>query len=138
MRRILSALLVSVVVAACASTTSTPSPVATASAIKIRIQADEFCPLAKLNVPKLTVRLDPEYGDQVWATTDDGTRYGVWWPKGFQIGERGGPVVLDRSGNVAAADGDVILFPDRGFPLLRGRAVCFGSGSLYVMASIPA
>lgn len=137
MRRVLGAFLASVVVAVCASTTSTPSPIATASAVKIRTQADEFCPLAKITVPRLTMRLDPKFGDQVWATADDGTKYGVWWPEGFQIGERGGPVVLDRSGNVAAADGDVILVPDRGFPLLRGRAVCFGSDSLYVMASNP-
>lgn len=137
MRRVLGAIVVSVVVAACASPAPTPSPTATAAAIKIRTQTDEFCPLAKIAASRLTMRLDPQFGDQVWATTDDGAKFGVWWPEGFQIGERSGAVVLGPSGDVAAADGDVILVPDRGFPLLRGRAVCFGSNSLYVMASNP-
>lgn len=138
MRRGLGLIVVSLALAGCAATpTPTPLPSATATALKIRTEADAFCPLAKIRVPRLTMRLDPKFSDQVWATSDDGTKFGVWWPEGFQIGEDGGPVVLDTNSQVAAADGDVILVPDRGFPLLRGRTVCAGSGNIYLMPSNP-
>ncbi len=138
MRRALGMLIVSVALVGCAAPPpASPPPSPAAAALKIRTEADSFCPLAKIGGPRLTMRLDPASSDQIWATSDDGTKFPVYWPEGFRVGDRDGPVVLDAGGQIAAADGDVILVPEREFPLLRGRVVCFGSGSLYVMPSDP-
>jgi hypothetical protein len=131
MRRAVAAVTVAVALAACATTP--PSPQASL-ALKIRTEpANSICLLARPGAPRVTLSLDPSKSDQIWAVADDGTKIPIEWPDRFRVGDSGGPVVLDVSGQVAGANGDVIVMPDKTMPTLRGRTVCFGSGTLSVM-----
>lgn len=130
MHRAIAAVAIAVALAGCAP--SPPSP----QALKIRTDpANSICLLARLGASRVMLSLDRSKSDQIWAVTDDGTKIPVEWPDGFRVGDSGGPVVLDASGQVAGANGDVIVMPDKTMPTLRGRTVCYGSGTLSVMAT---
>jgi len=133
MRRRLAALVAVAALVGCAA----PAPSQPTTALKIKTEpADTLCLLARLGEPRVTLSLDPSSSDQIWAISDDGMKIPVVWPDGFRVADSRGPVVLDTNGQVAGANGDVIVIPDRGMPSLRGRTVCFGSGTLFVMPSI--
>lgn len=132
MRRAVAAAAVAVALAGCA--TPQPSPPPASPLLRIRTEvANSVCLLVRLGVPRVTLSLDPSQSDQIWAVADDGTKIPIEWPDGFRVGDSGGPVVLDPSGQVAGANGDVIVNPDTTMPTLRGRTVCYGSNTLSVM-----
>lgn len=132
MRTRLAALVAVAALVGCSA--PAPSPM---TAIKIRTEpADTLCLLARLGEPRVTLSLDPTSSDEIWAVSPDGAKIPIVWPDGFHVADRGGPVVLDTNGQVAGANGDVITVPDRVMPTLRGRTVCYGSGTLLVMPSM--
>jgi len=133
--------LLAVVLVGCGGPPSSPADLpnaatsSPAAAIELRyMPADQVCPLAR--VPRVTFRIDPTAGEQVWAVQwGGGTRWMVSWSVGFQGGTAGDPVVRDPSGRIVARNGDVLDFSGE-FPKLAGYTVCAGL-ELYVFLDGP-
>jgi hypothetical protein len=133
MRGAIAALAGVVSLAACSS--PQPTPPQEPRTLEIRTQPiNVTCLQAGLGVPRVTLWVDPFRSDQIWAVADSGTRFPIVWPDGFTArGSDRGWVVLDASGQVAGANGDVIVTPPAGDQTIRGRQVCFGDNTLSVM-----
>jgi hypothetical protein len=132
MRGAIAALAV-VSLAACSS----PQPTSPQESLTLEIRTEPMnvtCLQAALGVPRVTLWVDPFRSDQIWAVADDGTRFPIVWPEGFSVHDTDrGWVVVDASGQVAGANGDVIVVPPTGGPTIRGRVLCFGDNTLSVM-----
>lgn len=138
MRGVVAVMAVAVALAGCATPLQSPPPSRQASPeLQIATErTDATCMQAAIGAPRVTLMLDPSRSTHILAVADDGTRFPIVWPDGFSVGDRDGPVVLDARGRVAGANGDVIVVPDAAMPNLRGRMVCYGDDTLWVMATI--
>jgi hypothetical protein len=81
-------------------------------------------------------KIDPTASDPVTALTDTGTTLRTFWSAGFQ-GSAADKTVLDPSGVVVAADGEILMIPEGAFPRLRGYFVCPSTDAVYVLSADP-
>lgn len=92
------------------------------------------CEALPVSYRSVTMRIDPDAADQVWAEADDGTRLGVFWSSGFRGGTVDDPVVRGPKGEIAARDGEPI---DPSGPLFHGYHLCAGPTDLYFTENPP-
>lgn len=136
-----------VLVAACGSTAPTMTPVSTesgsppaASGAQIQLEpapANLACDSIGVDYRQVTFHIDPGATPQVTALADAGRVLQTFWAAGFVGGSAAQKVVLDPTGAVIAADGEVLAIPQGAFPRLHGYFMCPGADALYVLLADP-
>lgn len=141
MIRLIRSIVLVAVVAACISpaVTSAPqSPARPGVAIQLRQAPPNLgCDTVGVDYRQVTFEIDPTAADPVTALTDTGRVLRTFWSADFR-GSAADKTVLDPTGAVVAADGEVLAIPDGAFPRLHGYFVCPSSDTLYILIADPA
>ena len=141
MIRLLRSIALGALVAACGlpgATTSPESPaVPTGAAIQLRQAPPNLgCDTVGVDYRQVTFEIDPAAADPVTALTDTGKVLRTFWSADFR-GSAADKTVLDPTGAVVAADGEVLAIPEGAFPRLHGYFVCPSSDTLYILIADP-
>jgi hypothetical protein len=113
--------------------------VASGSPIELRqAPGDLGCDTIGVPYRDVTFRIDPAEAEHVIAVANSGAVLQTFWSAGF----RGATVdqadvVVDASGAVVAADGDVLAIPEADWPRLHGYFVCPSAEALYILSADP-
>jgi hypothetical protein len=94
------------------------------------------CDAIGVDYRQVTFEIDPTAADPVTALTDTGRALRTFWSADFR-GSAGDKTVLDPTGAVVAADGEVLAIPEGAFPRLHGYFVCPSSDTLYILMADP-
>ena len=139
MIRLLRAIALTALVAACGSGTPTTAPASAEATIQLQqAPADLGCDAMGVPYREVTFRIDPAAAEQVSAVADTGAILRTFWSVGFRGGPASEKSVIGPAGAAVATDGDVLAIPQGAWPRLDGYFVCPSPAALYILATDPA
>ena len=128
-------------VAACGSATPTTAPGSSGepgAAIQLRQAPPNLaCDTIGVDYRQVTFEIDSAAADPVTALTDTGKVLRTFWSADFR-GSATDETVLDPTGAVVAANGEVLAIPEGARPRLHGHFVCPSTDTLYILIADPA
>ncbi len=149
MSRGLVVIVLGLLLAACGGSVPPTSPAPTADpsvlpsvrpgTIQLDRVPDGFgCDAIGVPYRQVTFRVQAGPDGRVTAVTETGAVLRTAWSPAFTAGDADDPVVRDADGQVVAADGDVLVLPNAGWPRLHGYFVCPGIDAVTVLDQDPA